>query len=280
MADLEELFGYLSDRKIEVSAPMIQAELGWSLDQIMRVGNALLEMRRVELFQKAGELCFRAINSEAASILASLSQEERIVYKLIENAGSNGIWSGDLKYHSNMLPAILTKTLKGLEKKKLIKAVKTVNNKTRRVYMLMNTEPARSLTGGPWYTENELDAEFISVLAGAALNFISSRTMVTLQEIHQNITDRHISTVQLSEEDVQTLVNTLVYDGKVEEMEVQRVGLGLGPGKTYRKNRMSPPTNHFPNIPCSTCPVFAECCDDGVINPRQCEFLARWSKLF
>lgn len=35
---------------------------------------------------------------------------------------------------------------------------------TRQVYMLYELEPAKELTGGPWYGENAFDSEFISVL--------------------------------------------------------------------------------------------------------------------
>lgn len=38
--------------------------------------------------------------------------------------------------------------------------------------MLDNLEPSIALTGGPWYTDNELDTEFISHLSGACLKFI------------------------------------------------------------------------------------------------------------
>ena len=38
--------------------------------------------------------------------------------------------------------------------------------------MLEGLEPSIALTGGPWYTDNELDTEFIQHLSGACLKFI------------------------------------------------------------------------------------------------------------
>lgn len=38
--------------------------------------------------------------------------------------------------------------------------------------MLYSLEPSVSLTGGPWYTDNELDTEFIKHLTDACLKFI------------------------------------------------------------------------------------------------------------
>lgn len=39
--------------------------------------------------------------------------------------------------------------------------------------MLEGIDPSISLTGGPWYTDNELDTEFIQKLTGACNKLIS-----------------------------------------------------------------------------------------------------------
>ena len=41
--------------------------------------------------------------------------------------------------------------------------------------MLAHLEPAVELTGGPWYTDNELDTEFIKNLSAAILLYIKDR---------------------------------------------------------------------------------------------------------
>jgi hypothetical protein len=43
---------------------------------------------------------------------------------------------------------------------------------TRKLYMLAGLEPSVALTGGPWYTDNELDTEFIDTLIKACYKFI------------------------------------------------------------------------------------------------------------
>ena len=48
---------------------------------------------------------------------------------------------------------------------------------TRKIYMLSHLEPSSAITGGPWYTDNELDTEFIKQLMDACLGFI--RKMVS-----------------------------------------------------------------------------------------------------
>lgn len=41
--------------------------------------------------------------------------------------------------------------------------------------MMAHLEPSVAITGGPWYTENELDTAFITLLLTACLRFIQER---------------------------------------------------------------------------------------------------------
>ena len=41
--------------------------------------------------------------------------------------------------------------------------------------MLYHLDPSVEMTGGPWYTDNELDTEFIKLLSAACLKFIRDR---------------------------------------------------------------------------------------------------------
>lgn len=40
---------------------------------------------------------------------------------------------------------------------------------------MAHLEPSVELTGGPWYTDNELDTEFIKLLCSACLRFVRER---------------------------------------------------------------------------------------------------------
>jgi hypothetical protein len=46
------------------------------------------------------------------------------------------------------------------------------------MYMLAHLEPSVALTGGPWYTDNELDTEFIKLLNTACLRFIQDNVSI------------------------------------------------------------------------------------------------------
>ena len=41
--------------------------------------------------------------------------------------------------------------------------------------MLAHLDPSVELTGGPWYTDNELDTEFIKLLCGTCLRLIQEK---------------------------------------------------------------------------------------------------------
>ena len=47
--------------------------------------------------------------------------------------------------------------------------------------MLFHLEPSTEMTGGPWYTDKELDTEFIKLLTAACLKFIRDRVCPATQ---------------------------------------------------------------------------------------------------
>ena len=44
--------------------------------------------------------------------------------------------------------------------------------------MLYHLQPSVEITGGPWYTDNELDTEFIKLLSSACLHYVKDRVRV------------------------------------------------------------------------------------------------------
>ena len=76
-----------------------------------------------------------------------------------------GTWIRDIRVKSNLAQASLTKVLKSLKQKKLVKEVKCVNSTRKIVYMLYHLEPDRSVTGGAWYSDGkDFEAEFVEIL--------------------------------------------------------------------------------------------------------------------
>lgn len=103
--------------------------------------------------EKGGGLLYRCKPDEAGVSSIRGDAEEKVVYKIIEEAGNKGTWIRDIRVKSNLAQAQLTKVLKSLKQRKLVKEVKCVNSTRKIVYMLSNLEPDRSVTGGAWYSD-------------------------------------------------------------------------------------------------------------------------------
>ena len=108
-------------------------------------------------------------------------KEERLVYQIIEDSGNKGIWTRDIRNMSNLGQAHLTKILKTLESKKLIKLAKSVQASKKKVYMLYHLTPDVSLTGGAFYSDQgEFESEFVEVLSQHCLKFLEQKASWTL----------------------------------------------------------------------------------------------------
>lgn len=113
--------------------------------------NKLLQQGQLEILTKNNSLIYRFKDPlKQGSIPKGADNEEKIVYSIIEEGGNKGIWIRDIRVKSNLIMTQLNKILKNLETRKLIKAVKSVNASKKKVYMLYNLEPDRSVTGGAW----------------------------------------------------------------------------------------------------------------------------------
>lgn len=87
------------------------------------------------------------------------------MYQIIEGSGNKGIWTREIRSQSNLPIIQIEKVLKLLKSKKLIKNVKCVSAARKNVYMLFDTVPHESLTGGAWYSnEQEFETEFVEIL--------------------------------------------------------------------------------------------------------------------
>lgn len=103
-----------------------------------------------------------------------------MVYNQIENSGTNGTWTKTIKQRTNMHQTTVTKAMKTLETKKLVKPVKSIKNPAQKIYMLHHLSPNEDVTGGPWFSDGELDVELIAVTADAIIHFIAQNSWKTV----------------------------------------------------------------------------------------------------
>ncbi|SCW02611.1 LAFE_0F10418g1_1 [Lachancea fermentati] len=210
-----------------------------SLTDLMSIVQELLNNNLIKLIKQNNELRFQAVDVAEAQKKAAMSADEALVYSYIEASGREGIWTKTIKARTNLHTHVVSKCLKSLESQRYVKSVKSVKYPTRKIYMLYNLQPSIEVTGGPWFTDSELDVEFINSLLTIVWRFVSERTYPsgfnnfngnskevlyaahvnnysTTEEILEFIINAKVANVELSNADIRSLCEVLVYDDKLE----------------------------------------------------------------
>lgn len=263
--------------------------------QLAKAINRLLSTEQITMFKKGNVLIYRLKDPEASKNVKGADNEEKLIYQIIEESGNKGIWIRDIRFKSNLVLTQVNKILKSLESKKLIKAIKAVGASKKKVYMVYNLEPDRSITGGSWYSDQDFESEFVEILNQQCYNFlrqkaanakqttldpISQRNMTyaSSREIWNYISQLGISKVQLSLEDIETILDTLIYDSKVEKSVLSDRSSTDGSGlvNVYRALEPLMKPSGLVRSPCSVCPLINSCKIGGVISPTNCQYLKDW----
>ncbi|CCJ29148.1 unnamed protein product [Pneumocystis jirovecii] len=216
-----------------------------SVEDLEKIINELLGKRLIDAFVQGNQLIYKAVQKDEAKKISSMDGDEAMVFNYIKDASNEGyivtikaldlsllgIWSRTIKIKTNLHTTVLNRALKSLESKQLIKAVKSVKNPTRKIFMIYDLVPSIELTGGPWFTDQEMDLEFIERLQGALYKYILSHSYpksqdtlfspsysgyLTAEQIHSWLKNSGITQVDLELSDVVNLLNVLVYDRKIE----------------------------------------------------------------
>ena len=120
------------------------------------------------------------------------------------------------------------------------------------------------------YTDTEKDTEFIEVLRKACYKKITLSGTASLAEISSFIKDKRLSKVHLRDENVKSVLDTLVYEGRIDEVESPD-------GVHYRPTLLTlPESSALTSLPCGVCPVFHDCRPGGHISPELCVYFDKW----
>ena len=259
-------------------------ELGTENTQLMQVINALLEDRQIEIHLDTSTpgkqtLIYKlsSLNPNDIEKYADLEPNHMLVLQHVEKAGNTGIWTRDIKNRTNLQNNTLTKILKLLESKCLVKAVTSYTGKNKKLYMMFNLTPSRELTGGPWYTDGEFDYEFIYGERGVSKfiqGTIENEGTMSIQDLTTAVRESGLYQVHLEQAEIQSIVTTLMYDGLVEAA-VQNRGGGVDQ-KVYKPARVAQSMNFWTDTPCGVCPVFDQCSPGGIIAPEKCKYMKEW----
>lgn len=221
-----------------------------TLADLMLIVQELLDKNLIKLVKQNNELKFQPVDYQEAAKKSTMSNEESLVYSYIEASGREGIWSKTIKARTNLHQHVVLKCLKSLESQRYVKSVKSVKYPTRKIYMLYHLQPSVEVTGGPWFTEGELDVEFINSLLTIVWRFVAQnsfpngfqqdkntskstnkmsqqqqqyaphvRSYSTAQDILDFISNAGVANVELSTANIRALCTVLVYDDRLEEVE-------------------------------------------------------------
>eukprot|EP01032_Pedospumella_encystans_P019805 gene19805-22512_t len=276
----DELLRTLLAYEDGVPDEQIRVIFGARYEQLATAINELLGANRIQLFTQGNALVYKAIKEETALKFEGLGPEQMLVHQIIERAGNRGIWTRDIKLASSIPQHMLTKTLKILEQRSLIKSIRSVVSKSKKLYVLFDVVPAKSVTGGPWYSDQEFDHEFVSELSNFIVQMVHAHKeqMMDLAAIAEKIRISGISKIELSPDETELVVNTLVYDGRLEEINssvLQLSGYAVGK-KVYKVSKMTDTPDYLTAAPCGVCPVRHQCSEGGLISPATCPYLTDW----
>lgn len=107
------------------------------------VAEELLVYQCIEAAGNTGSIIYSISRLHSRNRLVAVQQPESILYCI-------GLWTKDMKHKTNLQQTQVTKILKQLESRNLVKAIKPVNQPSKKFYMLFDLEPAREITGGAW----------------------------------------------------------------------------------------------------------------------------------
>ncbi|XP_065182756.1 DNA-directed RNA polymerase III subunit RPC6-like [Sycon ciliatum] len=300
--DLEVRILELCQRSGEVSHDLIRRELPQHVEaaRLATAINRLLSTGRLEVLKQGDVLFYRTKNTEVLGSLQGADNEEKLVYQIVEQAQTKGIWTRDIRQQSGLNETQLKKVLKTLESKKIIKQLKSVGNQKKKVYMLFNLEPDQSVTGGPWFTDQDFESEFVDVLMQQCLKFLQSRAstlapaaafggvavgdldpiarrsaaLTNSSDVWEFINRLGVSKVKLTVEHIEMLLGALIYDGKVER-EVTS-GMDGKPVVLYRARSSTLAPTGLMCTPCAACPLVFNCCEGSAVSPSTCVYMKEW----
>ncbi|XP_032670670.1 DNA-directed RNA polymerase III subunit RPC6 isoform X2 [Odontomachus brunneus] len=271
----------ISDKDLATEIPDLQPL------QRAQIINKLLSQGRFDLFKQGGSLSYRLKDASKTKVVKGADNEEKIVYAIIAEAGNKGIWMRDIRYKSNLASTQLTKVLKNLQTNKLIQAIKSVAASKKKVYMLYNLEPDISVTGGAWYQDQNFETEFVNVLTQSCYTFLNTKateaksckhgpiatrnmSYSSSKDVHKYIVHSGISKVDLTVEEIEMLLNGLVYDGKIEKT------LSGDGNNMYRATQSLLGSSGLMKVSCGICPVRKNCSSIGNVTPIKCQYITKW----
>ncbi len=269
----------LPDQEFDKVLPLSQEEK-------IKAINSLLTKNRIALMEtNAGGIVYKYQSKDKADKYKELTSNETPIYQLLEEAGNKGLSVHDIKARTGIITTRINKLIGSMEGKGLVKPIKSIQGRRKKVYMLAELEPSVEVTGGIWREES--NTGLIDVMYEKCLEYIGRQGTASRKEVVLHIKGLGLGETDIKEENVQEILNILLFDDKIEIIKgtaaalTEGVGSTLGTGKLavnymYRVKKKYVPDVALLHIPCTYCPLIKECNPDGLVTPKTCQYLKDW----
>ncbi|KAG8184825.1 hypothetical protein JTE90_004923 [Oedothorax gibbosus] len=266
-----------------------------SVVELVQVLNKFISQDKINLMRKGKQLVYVIKDgSSGKKPLAGTDVEDKVIYEAVKRAGNDGISSKELKYACNLPQPQITKILKSMEAKRLVKSVVSASKK--KVFMLFGLEPSHAVTGGTFYSGQEFESEFVDVLGDQCYRYLQQAKALaekhsdplsqrraafkSSKEICDYINSLKISKVELKMSDIENILESLVYDAKVEKsVSMSNTFKDTGSENFYRIVKPLLLNAGLMRMPCGVCPVFKDCGAGRDISPSTCIYMKEWLEL-
>lgn len=258
--------------------------------KILPILQKLVQSQRLQVCKdNDGSIFWKVRTIEDARKYNGLTNDHLLVLQEIRKSGSKGVWVRTIKARTKLANLVISKILKQLEQRQLIKSVKSIAAKKQKLYIAFDVTPDKEHTGGVWYNEEgEFDEEYVRYISKWTLAMIKQHGSQSLQDLVKNLKQSKVSKVSLSEEDFHKIIDKLRYENEIEEfidpnamMESTTVDSEPVHSTKIRSTRWKVVNKvsceqFLTRSVCGVCPVSDKCCIGGVISPTTCIYMDDW----
>lgn len=191
--------------------------------ELVTILNSLVNSDRIEVIKSNDNVFYKNV------VCKTISHEDMIL-DILKQSGSKGLSLREIKMKTTISHTLLLKLLKNFEASRKIKSIKSVKN-NRKIYMLYDVKPSDDISGGIWFSNNDVDLEFVQKLMSIILKFCyvkeeeyalpTINSLFKTSDVKEFIENSGISEVNLTINDINMLIDALVYDGKIEKYEIE-----------------------------------------------------------
>jgi len=253
--------------------------------------NDLIKAKEIEIFQSKDKQLFYKYISPAERRTESRSQNlqfgdqyEKMVYEVIESSANLGIWIRDIRLRTSLTSSILQKILNSLEAKKYIKLIKSITASTKKLYMLFHLEPDTSISGGTFYTNQQLDLQLVSSFKIHILQFLEHKFnqcnveaenlrpymyAASIAEVSDFLSSLNLTNKPYKPEDIEQVLGILKYERKVEKSFKNELPYYYYSAKAFENATLD-------SYPCLVCPLINDCGPGNEVNPIDCLYMKNW----